>query len=98
MPLATRLAQNESLFRMVNERIREREERVKVPSRLVGFVCECQTTGCTARVDATLDEYRDVLERSSRFIVTSGHVDPNRERVVRVADRFLVVQRTDEAS
>jgi hypothetical protein len=92
MPVAARLDGNESLFREVNERIRLREEDVRVPSTYVGFVCECLKAGCTTRVNATLDEYRSLRRRPAQFLTAAGHVDPG-ERVVLATDRFVIVER-----
>jgi hypothetical protein len=96
VPTAARVAKNESLFREVNERIAELEERfgARDPNQLLlGFVCECATIGCTARVEMSVDEYLFARERPDRFLVAPGHVDPDYERIVLQTDRFTLVEK-----
>ena len=100
MPTASRVAQNESLFREVNERILELEQSFGDPGRggrLLGIVCECARTGCTAKVEVSVDEYRHAREKPTRFIVAPGHVDLEFERVVIETDRFLLIEKIGEA-
>ena len=78
---ATRIAQTESLFREVNERIAETAGRFETPE--ASFVCECADSACTHRVDATIDEYEDVRAEPTRFLLAPGHADERVERVVR---------------
>lgn len=96
MPNAARAAKNESVFREVNERIRELEEGFGVEEK-ASFVCECSHPGCTAAVSATLDEYRAVRARPRRFIVARGHVNPDLERIVTQTDRFTVIEKIGPA-
>jgi hypothetical protein len=100
MPTAARVAKNESLFREVNERIRELEETFverEPGNTLASFVCECATTGCTTRVEATLDEYELARRRPTRFLVAPGHARPEFERIVLKTDRFELVEKFGEA-
>jgi hypothetical protein len=108
MPTASRVARNESLFREVNERIVELEQQLggrQPDTRLIGFVCECSTVGCTMRVEANLGEYRMARDRPTRFLVAPDHVDPDHERVVTTNSRLAIVEKfglageiaTDEA-
>ena len=96
MPSAGRVAKNEGLFREVNERILELEERFgerePAESRL-GFVCECSRSECTSRIELTTDEYREVRRKPTRFVVAPGHVDPDHERVVDERERYAVVEK-----
>jgi hypothetical protein len=92
VPRAVRAAKNESLFREVNERIRELQEAFG-PADEIGFVCECSRQGCTTMVRATPDEYQQVREKPTHFLIAHGHIDPDVERIVAQTDRFTVVEK-----
>ena len=84
--------------REVNERILQREEAMSgVSQRFVAFVCECLSAGCTARVEMTIEEYRERARPALRFLVAGGHADPCWERVAEVNERFTIVQRFSAA-
>ena len=89
-----RLAENETLYRSVNERLEpvneSLEDALKLPSE---WVCECADTGCTTRLRATVAEYESVRANPRMFLVYPGHVSPGVERVVRGNERFTVVEK-----
>ena len=90
----SRLAENEILYRSVNERIEEINRGLDGLAAVESqWVCECADTGCTTRVRATLSEYEAVRAKSRTFIVAPGHVDPFVEHVVRGNERFTVVEK-----
>jgi hypothetical protein len=97
VPSATRVAKNESLFREVNERIREISGELFSPDDRVGFVCECSRLECTAVVDVTVGEYLLAREAPVRFLVLPGHVDPEHERVVKQTARYAIVEKVGAA-
>ena len=84
-----RIARTEALFRDVNERIAETAQRFS--SHETEFVCECADTECTERVEATLDEYEQVREDGTQFLLVPGHEDARVERVVERPRRHLAV-------
>ena len=88
-----RAAQNQSLFREVNERLREAMET----TTLVDFVCECADVACSERVPMSLDEYERVRAEPKTFAVKAGHVYPDVEWVVNQNDRYSVVEKIGEA-
>ena len=94
MTVRGRLARNQQLFREVNEHIRRLEEGWESvdPRSQFTFVCECPSIGCRTALEATLNEYHEVRLRATEFLVAPGHADPGRDRVVRVTDRFTVVE------
>ena len=92
-----RAAQNEALYREVNERISELMESFRVaPDELVGFLCECDGSGCEATLSLSLEEYHDVRADARHFAVLPAHVDPDVERVVRTTDRYALVEKEGE--
>lgn len=88
---AEKIAQNESLFREVNERIAETAERFDaVETR---FVCECADPTCTDRVDASLEEYEQVREDGATFLLVPGHEDDRVESVITLRADHAVVEK-----
>jgi hypothetical protein len=86
-----RAAQNEVLFRSVNEEI---EKLGRDSAQLhVQFVCECSDGTCAERVHLTIAEYEEVRSQSRWFAIYPGHVTQQIEHVVRATDRFVIVQK-----
>ena len=88
---AQKIARTEALFREVNERIAETAERFEADS--TKFVCECADPTCTHRVDASLEQYEEVREDGTRFLLVPGHEDERVEAVVRQVDGHAIVQK-----
>lgn len=94
-----RLADNEALFREVNERVaRVAEQFVEVDSTAdpVEFNCECGRAGCTEQIALTLVEYEAVRAVPTQFAVVPGHELPEIERVVARHPSYLVVDKQEE--
>lgn len=91
-----RLAQNEVLFRTVNEAI---EQKAIELGGLDGyeFICECSSSGCFDRVVLTLAEYEHVRRRGTRFFVTPGHENIEVELVVETMSTCLIVEKDGAA-
>ena len=90
-----RIAENESLFRDVNERVEDTAERFMIGDDVAQeFLCECGDTGCTQRVTLTLREYEGVRANPRRFAVVPGHEIREVENVVERGDRYFVVEKT----
>jgi hypothetical protein len=98
---AKRVAQNETLFREVNERVEEVASGFAdqgEEDRLIGFVCECGRRDCTESIQAKRAQYEAVRSNPLRFLVLPGHEDEEVERVVERTDRFLVVAKLGEGA
>jgi hypothetical protein len=96
-PPAHRLAQNEALFREVNETVLSLEISNGHEGSLHEFFCECSDVECTIRIKLTNSEYEVARSEGTRFIVACGHQRPEIERVVLENDRFLLVEKTGGA-
>ncbi len=94
--LQRRLASNEAVFREVNEGI-ERGQWPGDEAKPVGFRCECARLGCNLLVDLTLPEYEHVRSNPRHFLIISGHELPEVESVVERHDKYLIVEKQDEA-
>ena len=88
-----RIANTESLFRDVNERIAESVQRFEGDEG--EFVCECSDPDCIERVEAPLEAYEDVRSDGTQFLLAPGHEDERVERVVRARRRYNVVRKVN---
>ena len=98
---ATRTAQNESLFREVNERVKELNQAFDALSRHAEWICECGNTACVEPVHLTHEEYEAVRARGSDcFLIKpdGAHVVSDVEVVVERHDRYWVVQKLGVAA
>jgi hypothetical protein len=92
----TSLAENEILFRDVNERLAV-EEQVKSPVELLELVCECTDRACVKVFTMPLAEYDWLRQDPHRFVVLPGHEAPAVEDVVERHAGFVVVEKHVEA-
>jgi hypothetical protein len=88
-----RIAQTESLFRDVNERIAETADRFE--STAANFVCECADASCTQRVDVSLQEYEHVRADPATFVLAPGHEITEVERVVAERGSYRIVEKVE---
>ena len=94
-----RLAQNEALFREVNERIAEVAThfiQVETKGEAVEFTCECGRLECAERIGMTLAEYETIRAESTRFAVIPGHELPEVESVVERHPTYLDVEKREK--
>jgi hypothetical protein len=94
----TRLAENEVLFRDVNERVEAIAAVHGDDDHVYEFYCECSNVDCTLLVSATLKEYEQVRAHGSRFLIAPGHWLPEIERVVEEGIRHWVIEKTGDAA
>jgi hypothetical protein len=86
-------AENQAVFREVNERIAEITKRLdNWDAGRLEVLCECSRPDCVGRIDVSAEEYDEVRGAGDTFIVVDGHHDDGIEDVIRVNDRFAVVR------
>ncbi len=92
---ATRKAQNEAVFREVNEQIAAVDERLgrHGPDQPMEIVCECGSSDCMERFVVRRAEYEAVRSEPTRFFVVSGHADTAVERVVAAEGGYEIVEK-----
>jgi hypothetical protein len=90
-----RIAKTEALFRDVNERIAETSTRFDADE--AEFMCECADPACAERLHVPLDEYEEVREDSTTFVLNPEHVKPDVERVVTRRGGYAIVRKVDSA-
>ena len=89
----TRLAQNEAVFRDVNENIKTVVSDLPGRAGSYEFVCECADATCTTRITLTLSEYEQIRSSPVRFVVAPGHDVAAVEVVVAEHDGHAVVEK-----
>jgi hypothetical protein len=95
---AEHVAENESLFRSVNESLVVDRTAVDPETGRHALLCECWNTDCVERVWLARAEYEAARTDSAQFVVVPGHVDPTVEEVVVSTDRYAVVRKRGEAA
>ena len=92
-----RIAENEALFRAMNESMAGWDERRDAPaSDKHLFFCECCNRVCYERVCLSIPEYMAVRESPMRFVVLPGHVFPEFESVAEQHEEYLVVEKFEQ--
>ena len=86
------MAKNEALFRQVNERIEEVNEKLDSDG-LSDFLCECGDDDCTMPISLTLAEYEAVRSVPTHFAIALGHEVIDVEDVISTGDRYSVVEK-----
>jgi hypothetical protein len=92
-----RLAENEALFREVNERVETLAHQLG-PNHLYEFLCECANADCTFRITLPLTVYERVRADARQFIVLPLHYTPEVEDLVAKEDAYWIVRKTGEAA
>jgi hypothetical protein len=90
---ARRIADNESRFREINERLRRDLRALPDDPAPVDFVCECGRVECAEVVTLSLEEYETIRASSLDFFVVPGHQAPDVEDVVDINERFARVRK-----
>jgi hypothetical protein len=94
VPRERRLAENENVFRRVNERV---EDCAAMAEERAEFVCECSELDCHERLLLTLRVYEDVRAAPNRFVVRAGHERLGVERVLDQGSGYVIVEKLGEA-
>ncbi len=96
-----RLAENEALFRQINEQIQVTASRLgagEADPHAYEYLCECSRRECMSRVRMSLQEYEEIRRSPIRFCIVDGHDLPEIERVVEERDGYVVIEKEDEAA
>lgn len=91
---ARRGAENESIFRRINERV----EELSRGEATLSLVCECADVACIERIaGVSVLEYEAVRGHGERFFVVRGHERPLLESIVEERGSYLIVDKRGEA-
>ena len=91
-----RMAQNEALFREVNEKIEAAAHKLG-PTVPYEFLCECANADCTFRLTLPISVYEAVRADPRQFAVLPLHYTPEVEELVVQEETHWVVRKTGEA-
>ena len=92
-------AQDQALWREVNERLKELNEAFEHVARDSEFLCECANRKCMEHITMSVDEYERVRRVPTHFLVLPGeeHIFGAIERVVEEHDGYVVVEKFGDA-
>jgi hypothetical protein len=93
---ATRLAENEARFRVINDRVERDLEHVADPDELLPFICECARRTCDATIELSRAEYERVREQPILFAAAPGHEILDVEDVIERHERYHVIRKHPE--
>jgi hypothetical protein len=88
-----RLVRNQVLFREVNDRILEVNDKFGI-GKNADFICECSQEDCTDTVELDVDEYETIRSNPTWFVIAKGHESLEVEKVIQTNGRFAVVEKT----
>jgi AraC-like DNA-binding protein len=91
-----RLAQNEALFREVNERVEAVASHLD-PDDQYQFLCECANTDCTFKLSLSISTYEAIRADPKQFVVLPDHYTPEIEDLVVKEDAYWVVRKSGDA-
>jgi hypothetical protein len=86
-----RAAQNELVFRAVNERIAKMTDRFRAQLSDIDIVCECADTACVGAIRIDASKFAEIERAEGTFLVLPGHEDQSVEQVVEHRASYVVV-------
>jgi hypothetical protein len=87
-----RVAQNQRLFRSVDDRILELGGKLDGSAlQELDFACECADTTCVDKIQLTAMDFGEIDE--NQFIVLRGHEVPEVEDVIAEREGFLIISK-----
>ena len=92
-PREQRLAQNEALFREINEKVEAIAAVHGSDDHVYEFYCECSNADCSIQLPATIAEYEAVRAHSTRFLVAPEHWLPEIETIAQKSDAWWVIEK-----
>jgi hypothetical protein len=86
-----RIGLNESVFRKLNEQLKQLADQFELGDDSLLLVCECGYAECQKRLRVPPARYEGVRADSVRFIVAPGHELEDVEEVVETSGEFNIV-------
>ena len=95
----TLAARNQSLFREINERVKQLNDGFSMVLPVGEWICECADDTCVERIELSAQAYEAVRTNGKHFVVAPGeaHVYPDVERVTERTDHYWVVEKFGKA-
>ena len=91
------MAQNEALFREVNERVDAIAHKLG-PNVPYEFLCECANADCTFRLTLPTSIYEAVRSDPAQFVMLPNHYTPEVEELIVQEETYWIVRKTGEAA
>jgi hypothetical protein len=91
-----RMAQNEALFREINERVQSTADELEIEDARE-FFCECANADCSFLLKLTRSQYENVRADPTQFVVLPLHFTPEVETMVGEYEGYWLVRKTGEA-
>ena len=92
-----RAGENQSLFREVNERVKDVNDQFHASTSVSEWVCECANDTCVELIEMAGQEYEHIRAAGERFFVAPSdeHVWPDVERVVSRHRTYWIVEKIE---
>ncbi len=87
-------AENESVFRDVNERIEAAVVALDPPLELAPFLCECDDVACRETIPVSRAEYEHVRAEGDVFVVVRRHTGES--EILEERETYAVIRKTGE--
>ncbi|CAN5149076.1 hypothetical protein BH09PAT3_BH09PAT3_2300 [soil metagenome] len=104
-----RLAENEVIFRQINEQLQNEIDSVNQLADEDGqpehhivqssddaplsFFCECSDEKCTQRLLVNHQDYNEIHKNRSRFVIKNGHQVVAIEKVIKTTEDYMIVEK-----
>ena len=88
-----RIGENEAVFRSVNDQIRGLSQTLTTATETMSVVCECGTSSCAERFQVRPEDYAQVRDDSTLFLIKPGHDFPETETVVEKTPAYWIVRK-----
>jgi hypothetical protein len=93
-----RAAQNELVFRAVNEQIVKMTDRFREQLADIDIVCECANTACVGTIRIHVDDFARVERAAGTCLVLPGHEDESVEQVLERSEGYVTVWKPSVAA
>ena len=88
-----KVAQNQAMFREVNERIEDINEALGEMSGEFVVVCECADPLCAEQIALSREAYERTRSNSAQFIIKPGHEAADIEEIIATEAEYVVVEK-----
>jgi hypothetical protein len=94
----TRAVMNQSLFREINERVKDLNSGFSMVLPIGDWICECANDTCVERIEMSADEYEAVRRDGARFFVAPSdeHVLAHSQRIAERHDKYWILEKIGE--
>jgi hypothetical protein len=83
------------MFRAANETLEEKAAELGFAEERTPYLCECEDSSCTHIVQLSRADYEAVRAHPRRFVMVSGHQQPE-DRLVEETAGYTVIEKVGE--